>query len=114
MELEASKLWDMWNEVGKYIDTLIEDIQIHTLEVEGQILSLHMKRMIEIKKLEKMVDDAIIVFVVNPIKVIARLHESMFYLDYTMRQTIDMSMDLEVKHEGLCLMRCTKISDQMK
>lgn len=92
----------MCNEVGKYIDTLLEDLQIQTLEVEGQILS------------HTQLHDEIGIFVVNPTKVASRLHESMFHLDYKMHPLVDMSMDLEVRVEGLCSMRCMEINDRMK
>ena len=114
----------MCNNIEKYIDTFKEYLQIQKLEVGGQIFSHaqlqekfqddHMKNLVEIKQLEKIVNDAIGVFVVNPTKVAARLHESMFHLDYKMHQLTDMSMDLEVKVEGLCSMKCTKTNDRMK
>ena len=73
-----------------------------------------MKTMMEINQLEEMVDDSIGVFVVNPTRVASKLHDSMFHLDYKLDQSIDVSVYLEVKAEGLCLIKCTKINNQMK
>lgn len=97
---------------------------MQTIEVGGKILSHtqlqekiqddDIKSMIESNRLEKMIDDAIKVDVVNPTKSDARLRESLFYLDYKMHRIVDMSMDLEIKAEGLCSMKCKEINDWMK
>ena len=68
-----------------------------------------MKKKMEINQLEEINDDAFEVFMINPTKIDAGLRESMFHLNYKMHQSIDLSMDLEIKVEGFCSMNCTNI-----
>jgi hypothetical protein len=85
LEYIASKLCSVGNEVGKYINTLIEELQIQPLEVRGQVLTRnqlqvklednHMKQMIKINQLEEMENDAIGVLMINLTKIYARIQE---------------------------------------
>lgn len=73
-----------------------------------------MKKKMEINQLKEMVDDAFKVLMINPTKIIARIREFMFHIDYKIHQSIDLSMDLEIKAKGLFLKRYTEIYDRMK
>lgn len=67
----------------------------------------------EIDQQEGRAEDSLELFVVNPTKVVARLKESMFYIDYRLRKLEDWSMDLEIEAKGLCSMKCKKNYDNM-
>ena len=72
-----------------------------------------MKKMMKINKLEEMANDEIGVCVIEPTKMFSRLRESLFHIDYQMHKSIYLSIDLEIKVEGLHVMKCTKIQDHM-
>ena len=59
-----------------------------------------MKNKMEINQLEEMANDALEVFMINPTRIVSRLRESMFQVDYKMHKLIDLSMDLENKSQG--------------
>lgn len=74
----------------------------------------HMNKMMEINQLEEMANYEIGVFIINPTKFFARIVESMFHIDYQMHQSTDLSMDLEIEVESLCMMKCIEIYNHMK
>lgn len=51
---------------------------------------------------------------INPTINATELKESMFHINYKMHQSTDLSMDIEIKAEGLCWMKCINIYDHMK
>lgn len=119
-----SKRCEEGSEVGKYINTTMNELQIQSLEVGGQILSRnqlqvkledhHMKRIRKINQLKGVANDAFEKFIINTTRATSRIIESMFYINYIMHQTTDVSRDLEGKAKGLCSMKCVEIYDYVK
>ena len=70
--------------------------------------------MMEINQLEGMDNNAFEVFIINLTRDASRIRESMFHIYYIMHESVDVSIDLEVKDEGLCLTKCDKTYNHMK
>ena len=61
-----------------------------------------------------MENDALEVSMINTTRISSKLMESMFHIDDKMHQSIHLSMDVEIKADVFCLMKCTEIYNNMK
>ena len=94
------------------------------MEIENQILTRdqldakleddHLKRMIEISRLEGVAGGMLENFVVNPTRAVARLWEFMVYIEYMLHGSVDWSIDFKVEAKGLCSLIWKEVHNKME
>lgn len=73
----------------------------------------HLNRMVELSRLEELIDKMLKKFLVSPTKATTRLQESMVYIQFRLKQSMAWNMDLEVEAKLLCTLTVKEIHEKL-